>query len=514
MIKVNNIKCKIDEKINKDMIAKKIHCHSNDIFSYEIEREALDARHDDIYYNYNVIVNVKNENKYLKNKDVSIYEPIEITTIKANRQAKVAVVGFGPSGMFCALELAKSGLKPVIFERGSKVEKRIKDVENFWNNNILDTNSNVQFGEGGAGTFSDGKLTCRIKDKRVKVILDTFVTLGADPKKKYQNLPHIGTDKLRDIVKNIREYIIKLGGTFMFDTTVTDFKIINNKIVGLYTKDNYYDFDYVALCIGHSAYDTMQKLYAKNVFFEQKDYAVGVRVEHPQILINKNQNKQHYQKLPNASYRLTYHASNDRGVYSFCMCPGGIVVNSSAIANTIVTNGMSYSDRAMNNANSAILVQVKRSDYGSDHPLAGFEYQKRIEEKAYSISSSYKACVMNIKDYLTNKLDPLVLDTSFTNGYILHDIHDIFNDDINMALEEAFYDFDKKIPGFINQGIMIAAETRSSCPIRMTRNEQYESISISNLFPCGEGAGYAGGIVSSGVDGIRIANSIIEKINQ
>ena len=300
----------------------------------------------------------------------------------------------------------------------------------------------------------------------------------------------------------------------MFDTTVTDFKIINNKIVGLYTKDNYYDFDYVALCIGHSAYDTMQKLYAKNVFFEQKDYAVGVRVEHPQILINKNQNKQHYQKLPNASYRLTYHASNDRGVYSFCMCPGGIVVNSSAIANTIVTNGMSYSDRAMNNANSAILVQVKRSDYGSDHPLAGFEYQKRIEEKAYSISSSYKACVMNIKDYLTNKLDPLVIDTSFTNGYILHDIHDIFNDDINMALEEAFYDFDKKIPGFINQGIMIAAETRSSCPIRMTRNEQYESISISNLFPCGEGAGYAGGIVSSGVDGIRIANSIIEKINQ
>lgn len=513
MIKVNNIKCPIDKEFDKDLIAKKLHCNNNDIFAYEIEREALDARYDDIFYNYNVVVDIKNEHKYLKKHDVSIYEPIDIKTIKAKKDAKVAVVGFGPSGMFCALELAKSGLKPVIFERGSKVDKRVKDVENFWHNNILDPNSNVQFGEGGAGTFSDGKLTCRIKDKRVKVILDTFVKFGADPKIKYQSLPHIGTDKLRDIVKKIREDIIQLGGSFHFDTTVSDFKIIDNKIVGLYANDQYYDFDYVALCIGHSAYDTIEKLYEHKVFIEQKDYAVGVRVEHPQILINKNQNKQHYQKLPNASYRLTYHASNDRGVYSFCMCPGGIVVNSSCILNTIVTNGMSYSDRSKPNANSAILVQVKKSDYQSDHPLAGFAYQKNIEEKAYSITNSYKACIMNIKDYLTDSLNPLVIDTSFTNGYIIHDIHDIFASDINIALQEAFINFDSKIPGFINQGIMIAAETRSSCPIRIKRNDKYESISIANLYPCGEGAGYAGGIVSSGVDGIRIANSIIEKIN-
>ena len=515
MIKINNIKCSIDKKINKDIIAKKIGCSIKDIISFEIERESLDARFEKPYYLYNCIANVKNESKYLKNKDVQLYEKITINHPKANKKAKVAVIGFGPSGIFASLTLAKAGLEPIVFERGSKVEQRVKTVELFWQQNILNNNCNVQFGEGGAGTFSDGKLTCRIKDYRVKEVLDTFIKHGANPSIRYQQLPHIGTDKLRTIIKNIREELLQLNTTINFDTQITDFKIQDGKIIGIYTKDKFYPCDYVILCCGHSSIDTFKSLKSNNVYIEQKDFAVGVRVEHPQIMIDKNQNKAYWDKLDHASYRLTYKAKNGRSVYSFCMCPGGIVVNSASEDNTIVTNGMSYSQRDKANANSAILVQVFKEDFNNPNDcLAGFKYQEEIERNTFELTKSYQAPIQNIKDYLTHDLNNLVIPTSFTNGYQIKDLHSIFPNYINEALEEAFNDFDSKIPGFINNGIMIASETRSSCPIRIKRNEKHESINTENLYPCGEGAGYAGGIISSAVDGIRCATSVIEKINQ
>lgn len=512
MIIVNNIKCPITKKFGVSLIAKKLNCKENMIKNFTITNEALDARFDDAYYVYNVIVDIKDEQKYLKKKDVSIYKPVNYPTLKASRKAKVAVVGYGPSGIFAALTLAKAGLEPVIFERGSKVEKRVKDVEEFWQHNKLNTESNVQYGEGGAGTFSDGKLTTRIKDYRVKDVLQTLVDNGADPKILYQHLPHIGTDKLRDILVNIRNNISDMGGTFYFDTKVEKLAIKNNKIIGLWANGKYYDFEYVILCIGHSSFDTFKNLYDNGVYIEQKDFAIGLRVEHPQALINKNQCPKHYNKLPSASYRLSYTASNNRGVYSFCMCPGGIVVNSACENNTIVTNGMSYSTRDMDNANSAILVQVFKDDFNDPHPLAGFNYQLNLEKKAFNITNTYKALAQNIGDYLNNDVNDLVIESSFTNGVKLYDLNNLFSDDINTALHEAFVNFDKKIPGFINQGIMVAPETRSSCPVRIKRNEYHQSISTANLYPCGEGAGYAGGIVSSGVDGIRCAQSLITNL--
>lgn len=514
MIKINNIKCPLNQKITKDLLAKKLRCSLSEIISFEIDRESLDARHEEPYYIYNCIAQLKNEKKYLHHKDVSIYEKITTNYPKANKKAKVAIIGFGPSGIFAALTIARAGIQPIVFERGSDVDKRTMTVERFWHQGILDKNCNVQFGEGGAGTFSDGKLTCRIKDPRVKDVLDTFINNGADPAIRYQHLPHIGTDKLRIIIKNIRQDLINLGTTIKFDTLVTDFEIKNNKIIGLYTKDNYYPCDFVILCCGHSSIDTFKALHIKNVYIEQKDFAVGVRVEHPQMLIDKNQNKKHWHMLEHASYRLTYRAANGRSVYSFCMCPGGIVVNSASDPQTIVTNGMSYSKRDEQNANSALLVQVFKEDF--DDPLdclSGFAYQQQIEAKTFALTQCYAAPVQNISDYLNNRIGPLVIPTSFTNGYQIKDIHPIFPSAINMALEEALYDFDKKIPGFIDNGIMIASETRSSCPIRIKRNAKHESINTENLFPCGEGAGYAGGIISSAVDGIRCATSVIEKIN-
>ncbi|MCI5773357.1 MAG: hypothetical protein MR210_02240, partial [Erysipelotrichaceae bacterium] len=490
MIKINNIKCPLDQKLSKALIAKKISCNPNEIISYEIERESLDARFEQPYYVYNCIACLQNEKKYLKLKDVTIYHKEDFIFPTAKKNAKVAVIGFGPSGIFAALTLAKAGLKPVVFERGEDVDNRVISVENFWKHNQLNPNSNVQYGEGGAGTFSDGKLTCRIKDPRVKVVLDELVAHGAKPSIRYEHLPHIGTDKLRNIIKNIREELISLGATIKFNTLVKDFKVENGRIVGIYA-DRYYDFDYVILCCGHSSIDTFKALKNKHIYIEQKDFAVGVRVEHPQQLININQNKQHYQKLEAASYRLTYKASNGRSVYSFCMCPGGIVVNSASEKNTIVTNGMSNSARDEINANSALLVQVFKEDYESDDVLAGFAYQQKIEAKTFALTNSYAAPVQNIQDYLNKQVNPLVIPTSFTNGYQLRNLHEIFPPAINQALKEAMYDFDKKIPGFIVQGIMIASETRSSCPIRIKRNEKHESINTHNLYPCGEGAGYA-----------------------
>ncbi|MFI3284151.1 MAG: hypothetical protein R3Y57_03605 [Erysipelotrichaceae bacterium] len=496
----------------KGLIIKKLKIKETDLIHFQIVKESLDARKNPTYI-YSVCVEVKNEKKYLHYHDVSLYHPKIYTYLKPNSPKTAIVVGFGPSGLFTSYLLAKSGIKTIVFERGKKVEDRQVDVQKFWNQGILNSESNVQFGEGGAGTFSDGKLTTRIKDDRIQLILDILIEMGCDPCIAYQAHPHIGSDVLYDVIRNFRNKLIQMGVEFHFETKVESLLIVQNKVVGVQTKQKSYTSDAVVLAIGHSAKDTLKSLANQQVYLETKDFAVGVRVEHPQSIIDSNQYKAYvnHPLLQASEYRLAYNTNKNYGVYSFCMCPGGQIVASSADQHTICTNGMSLSQRSSPYANSAILVQVKSENYHRGNLFDGEAYQRALEEKAYQISNSYHAPACNIKDYLNHQLNPLKFTSSYLPGTHLYDLNQLFDPFINEALHEAFLYFDSKIKGFIEQGIMLAPETRSSAIVRMKRNEAFESISHENLYPCGEGAGYAGGIVSSALDGIKVAEAIIKK---
>ncbi len=514
LLKINQIKIPVGKTLNIEDIAKKIHAPIKDILSYEIERESLDARSDKLIYSYTVIAEVKNSEKYLKHKDViqgknEKYQDPE----PVNTEERPIIVGFGPSGMFCGLLLAECGCRPIIIERGTSVDERTKDIQEFFTNGILKKESNIQFGEGGAGTFSDGKLTTRMKNIRVKKVLEEFIEAGADPAISYQHRAHIGTDVLRVLVKNIREKILSLGGEIHFNTRLDKIEIQNKKVSGILTNKGKFDCKYLILCCGHSASDTYETLYDQGITMIQKDFACGVRVEHPQTLINQNQYGNYYDHpaLSAASYSLTYRSSTQRGVYSFCMCPGGVVIPASTENNSLAVNGMSYSQRDGKNANSAILVQIPTKDFDHGHPLDGFQFQKQLEQQAYI--DLFNAPSENIKDYIDHKKpSSLRIESSYPRETVLTDMHRLFSDEVNQSLEEGFQNFDHKIPGFVDQGIMVGMESRSSSPIRITRDENGESISLHGLYPCGEGAGYAGGIVSSAVDGIRQAENVIQAI--
>lgn len=516
LLKINQIKCHVTETLSPCHIAKKIHASTQEILSYEIEKESLDARGEELVYSYTVLADIKNGHRYLKRKDVfegkkeTYQNPAPLQTSQ-----RPLVVGFGPSGMFAGLLLAECGLKPIIIERGKCVEQRTQDIQNFFANGTLLKESNVQFGEGGAGTFSDGKLTTRMKNIRVQKVLDEFVEAGAKAEIRYQHRPHIGTDVLQIIVKNIRNKILSLGGEIHFETKLNTLEIQNGHVKAAITTKGSIETNAVLLCAGHSASDTYETLYAQGIQMIQKDFAAGVRVEHPQSLINANQ----YGKFANdprlgaASYSLTYRASTGRGVYSFCMCPGGVVIPASTEENTLAVNGMSYSQRDGKNANSAILVQIPTKDFDHGHPLDGFQFQKELEKRAYL--NKYAAPCMNIADYVSHsKSTQLVIPSSYPRETVLSDMHTLFSKDVNQSLEEGFLHFDHKIPGFLQQGIMVGMESRSSSPIRIPRNDTGESMSVHGLYPCGEGAGYAGGIVSSAVDGIRQAENVIENIRK
>ena len=510
MLRIDNIKVEPSNKNNLlNILAKKLKVTTNDIKDFNIIKESLDARNKPIFI-YSCIFNINNPNKYLKYTNISKYNEYKYTFNKINTNKTVNIVGFGPSGILSAYILSKCNVHVNVFERGSQIDKRVKAVNEFWNKQILNPNNNVQFGEGGAGTFSDGKLTTRVKDPRINIILDLLIENGADPAIKYQSSPHIGTDKLRNIITNIENKLKNNGVKFYFDTKVDELIIDNNSIKGVIANNNKYYSDDTILAIGHSATDTILNLYKQDIYIEPKDFAIGVRVEHPQELINKNQYKEYYndEALPTASYRLTYTTNNSIGVYSFCMCPGGYVVASSSEPNSIVTNGMSYSNRDNNLANSAILVQVKNNDL-----LYGINYQKEIERKAYNITNSYSAPCMNIRDYLDNTLNPLIFDSTYLPKVTPYNLNNLFDDNINKALKDAFINYDTKIKGFIDKGIMVGVETRSSSTCRIKRNELFESISHTNLYPTGEGAGYAGGIISSCLDGVRVAEAIVKKYN-
>lgn len=516
------------------LICKELRITQTELVSYRIIRRSLDARKKtEIHYSFLVDVEVSNEKKILKLlpklKRVSVstetkYE-YRITGTEKMKERPV-VVGAGPAGLFCAYFLAKSGYKPILIERGDTIENRTTKVERFWKDNTLDVESNVQFGEGGAGTYSDGKLNTMVKDTygRIREVLNTFVQFGAPEEIMYVNKPHIGTDKLRYVITNMREEIERLGGTCLFRTKLTGFQTDVNRGIQrdelsavVINETEPLPCNTLVLALGHSARDTFEMLYKNKLKMEKKAFAVGVRVEHPQSLINENQFGEQHRHLPAADYKLTHTTKSGRGIYSFCMCPGGFVVNASSEEGRLAVNGMSNYDRAERNANSAIVVTVTPEDFNclgtvADTPLAGVEFQRQLETLAYRAGNG-AIPVQLYQDFIERKAS-----SSFgkilpnTKGACkLSDLHNCLPDFVCEQIVEGMPEFAKRIPGFDMPDVLLeGVESRTSSPLRILRDENLES-NVAGIYPCGEGAGYAGGIVSAAADGLRVFEAIIKK---
>ena len=524
MIRIRQIKVKEEEDSTSKLISeclKKLNIKKDDILNYEIKKKSLDARRKpDLYYSYIIDINVKDEKKVLsKNKSTDIsLAPIEIyqlpemgTSLLTNRPI---IIGDGPCGLICAYILAEAGYKPLIIERGKEVDERILSVEKFWKTKELDTNCNVQFGEGGAGTFSDGKLNTLVKDKfnRQKKVFEIFVEANAPKEILYINKPHIGTNLLRDMVKNIRNKIITMGGEFLFESLLTDIKIEKGKIKEIEINNSkILQTDILVLAIGHSARDTFKMLLDKKLDMTSKPFAVGVRIEHPQDMIDKDQYGKLKDNLPKASYKLTYNSSDNRGVYTFCMCPGGYVVNASSEKNMLAINGMSNYERESKNANSAVIVTVTPKDFGTN-PIDGIAFQRELEQKAFQVGNG-KIPIQLYKDFKDNKVSTKLgeIEPIFKGAYCLSNLNDIFPKYITNSLIEGIDYFDNKLKGFKrDDAILAGVESRTSSPVRILRDENFES-NIKGIYPSGEGAGYAGGITSAAIDGIKVAEAIIKE---
>lgn len=478
--------------------AKKLGVSFNEV---RIVKKSIDARHKN---NIKIIYSLD-----VKNNRERVYEKIET-------KKTVAVIGAGPAGLFSALTLCRHGVKPIIFERGDTVDNRTKAVEDFCNGKPLNVNCNVQFGEGGAGTFSDGKLNTGVTSTLISDILQDFVDFGAPDDILYLNKPHVGSDKLKSVVKNMRKTIESLGGTFNFKTTVDGFNFKNDKIVSVTANGNEYPVSAVILAIGHSARDTFERLYAKGVAMESKAFAVGLRVEQLQGVINADRygKFKDFKTLPPADYKLVSHAS-DRSVFTFCMCPGGEVMPAASEEGRLVVNGMSNYLRNGKNANSAVVAEVRKTDFPSQSPLAGVEFQRLLESRAYTLGGGdFCAPAELCSDFISgNAPTPLKgVYPTYRRGFRLADLSKIFPSDVTESLKKGLYDMDGKIKGFASNGaVLTGVESRTSSPLRILRNENYESVSHKGLYPCGEGCGYAGGITSAALDGVKVANSIIEK---
>lgn len=527
MLRVSNIKISIDDDKSKilKLVMNKLKIKENELIKYHIFKESIDARKKGkIDFVYTVDVEVKNEQKLLKKalKDVvEVKQPsyIDIKHGSNKMNYRPVVVGSGPAGLFASLLLAQRGYNPLLIERGLDVDERTKDINNFWNNRIFKNNSNVQFGEGGAGTFSDGKLTTRIKDIRCRKVLEELVNFGSPDEILYSHKPHVGTDILKNVVKNIREEIKRLGGEVRFNTQVTDIEVENDiiKAVVVNNKERI-ECDHVIFAVGHSARDSYEMLYSKGVKIIQKPFAIGARIEHPQVLINKSQYKEFYDhpRLGAADYRLIEHTSNGRTAYSFCMCPGGTVIASASNEFEVVTNGMSEHARDKANANSAFLVNVTPEDFGSTHPLAGIEFQRKYEKLAYELGGkNYNAPMQLVGDFLNDNITTDIgkVEPSHKPGVTGSDLRECLPEFVTSTMKEALVSLDKKLNGFaMHDAVLTGVETRSSAPVRIVRDEEtLQSVSTKNLYPCGEGAGYAGGIVTAAVDGIKCAEKIIGK---
>lgn len=515
-----NIEINAEEKEIIKQCSKKLKINENKIKEYNIVKKSIDARDkENIVFSYEVDVKVENEDELLKkNKSKDIlkapnkqYE-FKITGNQKLRM-KPIIVGSGPAGLFSAYMLAKYGYKPIIFERGENIEKRVKTVEKFWKDGIINLESNVQFGEGGAGTFSDGKLNTLVKDKecRNKKVLEIFVEMGAPSEILYLNKPHIGTDLLRNIIINLRNKIIEMGGEFRYNSCLTNIEIENSHIKSIEINNKYtVETEILILAIGHSARDTFRMLDKNKIKMESKPFAVGLRVQHSQEKINYAQYGNYKDNLPPASYKLTYHASNGRGVYSFCMCPGGYVVNASSEEGRLAINGMSNHARNTKNANSAIVVTVTPNDF-EDKLFGGLKFQEELEKKAYKLGNG-KIPIQRLKDFKDNKKTKQLGNIApiFKGNFELTNLNEILPEFICDSLKEAFINFDKKINGFADDDAILAAiETRTSSPVRIIRRDDGQS-NINGIYPAGEGAGYAGGIMSAAMDGIKVAENIVK----
>lgn len=517
MIRVFQVKCTSEDKSEIEaQLLKKLHMPTKDLLSWSIHRKSVDARSQKIFFSYIIDAKVKHERKYLRHKDVQPrpnehYQPVSSGTHPLPNRP--VVVGFGPAGMFAALILAQAGYCPIILERGSNVDTRTQKVHQFWQTGRLDPECNVQFGEGGAGTFSDGKLTTRSKDSRCRKVLEELVHFGAKDEILIDQHPHIGTDAFMEIIKQCRKEIERLGGMFLFDTALQDIQVKDEKLVSIQFQNQWHPCTALILACGHSAKDTILMLHTHHMELTNKRFAVGVRIEHRQDYINQAMLKEyaHDPRLIPARYKLTHMASNHKGVYTFCMCPGGYVIPAASEPKHTVINGMSYAKRDGINANSALLVQVDESDYGTK-TLGGLAYQENLEAKAYQMADGYAACCQLASDYLNHKVSTSFgsVQPTYALGTKFVDLNTLFSSPINQALHEALEVFEKRVPGFISSGaILSAVESRSSSAIRIARNEQGMS-SIFGVYPSGEGAGYAGGIMTSAIDGIHSAEKLIE----
>lgn len=536
MLRVNQVKLNINHSPEelKKKTAEILRIPVKELLSVRILRQSVDARKKpDIFYSYCVDVEVKNEAQILrrfqgKENRVCRSDTVPYVFPKAGtkRQAHPAViVGMGPAGLFCGLFLAMHGYRPVLLERGKCVEERGRDVEAFWETGVLNPASNVQFGEGGAGTFSDGKLNTLVKDRdgRNGAVLETFVRFGADPRICYEAKPHIGTDVLRDIVRRMREEIIRLGGQVRFESQVTDICLEDGRVRGVVVNGSErIDCGQMVLAVGHSARDTFEMLYNRRIPMEAKSFAVGLRVQHPQAMIDESQyGTAHPGALGAASYKVTAKGRNGRAVYSFCMCPGGYVVNASSEPGRTAVNGMSYSGRDGKNANSAIIVAVTQEDFASGHPLAGIEFQRDLEKRAYDLCrgcipmqryGDFKARVQAPLSGTDGACEDPMPDSDITpqcRGLSRWaDVSRILPPECNRAIVDGMADFGRQIRGFDRaDAILMGVESRTSSPVRIGRDESLQS-DVRGLYPCGEGAGYAGGITSAAMDGIRVAEAI------
>lgn len=511
---------KLEQMITKKLRLKKVP-------EYRILKRSIDARKKpDIFYIYNIGVELPNEEQILQkvnDKDIMLTD-VKKYEYPATGEEELShhplIIGAGPAGLFCGFLLAKMGYAPIIVERGSAVDERITTVEAFFKGEPLDPECNIQFGEGGAGTFSDGKLNTQVKDKygRIRYVLETFVNHGAPEAILYDNKPHVGTDLLVKVVKGIREEIEESGGRFLFHTKAIDFRYDQRGIteVKLQTRDyeTWVQTNVVVFAIGHSARDTFEVLYNKQVNMLAKDFAMGVRVEHPASWIQKAMYGESKASniLPAAPYKLTYQTSKGRGVYSFCMCPGGYVVNASSELEHTAVNGMSYSGRDGKNSNSAIIVTVRKEDFESDHPLAGVSLQRQLEHNMY-LEGKGTIVVQRFADFKqgipTTKLGKV--EPQMKGKYSLGNVASNLPQYMTDAIIEGIDYFETKIAGFSDDdAILSGVESRTSSPVRITRDESFQA-NITGLYPCGEGAGYAGGIMSAAMDGMKVAEAIIHK---
>lgn len=435
---------------------------------------------------------------------------------RVNSQPKcVLIAGAGPAGLFCAERLVRRGIKPILVERGACVDERKRDVEAFLTGGKLNESSNIQFGEGGAGTFSDGKLNTQTKNPLNKSVFSTFVRYGAPTEIAYLQKPHIGSDKLSGVVKNMRNFIIENGGKVLFNTALTGIKTENGGVKSVTLSDgSEIEVSELVLAIGHSARDTFKMLYDLGFAMEQKDFAVGFRIEHPQEEIGKSQYGKAFRLLPPADYKLVSHAS-ERAVFTFCMCPGGVVIPAASEEGGVVVNGMSEYARDKTNANSAIVAQVKKEDFCSEHPLAGVEYQRKLERSAFKLGGGeYKAPAQRVGDYLKRRASTAFTSVtpSYARGVTPVDLSGLLPEKLDEAIRNALPDMAKRLKGFDSaDAVLTGVESRTSSPVRILRDESRQSISVKGVYPAGEGAGYAGGITSSAVDGVAIADVIAAK---